>query len=524
MRRPLHFLWRRLGRVYPRVAILVWFQVGWFIALGGVALLTLYQDMSAGQFGIILAAAMGLTALEILSALLVIFRMLRPARPWLRGDRSPRAAETAWQTMAGLPLRFVRYRTWLAVPVNMIPIAVFVWLYLDLEWYTLPILMAGTGIVLLYGLFLRFFGLELILRPMLEAAARDVPEGVRLDGTPALALRWRLLLALPAINVITGVVVAGLSGAGEGSLTDLGLDVAFAVAVAFTISLELSVLLTRSVLQPLGDLRRATDTVAAGDLSARVPVVTADETGRLGGAFNEMVAGLQDREKLREAFGSYVDPDLAERVLSEGAVLEGEEVEVSVLFLDIRGFTAFAERASAREVVAQLNEFFDLVVPILVRHGGHANKFVGDGLLGVFGAPDRRPDHADRAVAAALEIGRRVREAYGERLRIGIGVNSGPVVAGTVGGGGRLEFTVIGDAVNTAARVEEVTRQTNDDVLVTEATRCLLTRIDCDFEPRGTVELKGKRERVQVHVPTAAAAPAPQPAPPRAAVPIPMED
>jgi adenylate cyclase len=178
---------------------------------------------------------------------------------------------------------------------------------------------------------------------------------------------------------------------------------------------------------------------------------------------------------------------------------------VTVLFLDIRDFTAFAERSSAREVVEALNVFFDLVVPILVRHGGHANKFVGDGLLGVFGAPDHLPDHPDRALAAAVEIVRAVHETYGDRLRIGIGVNSGPVVAGTIGGGGRLEFTVIGDPVNTAARVEEVTRQTGDDVLVTEATRCLLRDAGWRLQPRGTVELKGKSERVRLHAPVAAA-------------------
>ena len=194
--------------------------------------------------------------------------------------------------------------------------------------------------------------------------------------------------------------------------------------------------------------------MTAGDLGVRVPVLGTDETGRLAESFNQMVAGLEERERLREAFGAFVDPQLAERVLEEGTVIEGEEVEVTVLFVDIREFTAFAEHASATEVVAELNAFYELVVPVLVRHGGHANKFIGDGLLGVFGAPEHLADHADRGVAAALEIAEVVRRAYGGRLRIGIGVNSGPVVAGTIGGGGRVEFTVIGDTVNTAARVE----------------------------------------------------------------------
>jgi class 3 adenylate cyclase len=237
-----------------------------------------------------------------------------------------------------------------------------------------------------------------------------------------------------------------------------------------------------------------------------VPVVGSDETGQLAGSFNQMVAGLQERARLREAFGAFVDPGLAERVLEEGTSLEGEDAEVTVVFVDIRDFTAFAERSSAREVVAQLSRFYDYVVPLLVHHGGHANKFVGDGLLGVFGAPDRLPDHADRALDAAIQVAEVVREAYEGELEIGIGINSGPVVAGTIGGGGRVEFTVIGDTVNTAARVEEATRETGDTILVTEAT-CRLLRYDHGgFDERRDVPLKGKSERVRLYAPRAIAA------------------
>jgi class 3 adenylate cyclase len=183
-------------------------------------------------------------------------------------------------------------------------------------------------------------------------------------------------------------------------------------------------------------------------------------------------------------------------VIDEGELLEGDEVEVSVLFVDIRDFTPFAEAASAAESVARLNEFFDCVVPIIIKNGGHANKFVGDGVLGVFGAPDRLPDHADRALEAACEIAEAVEERWGTELQIGVGINSGPVIAGSIGGGGRLEFTVIGDPVNVAARVERATRQTGDVVLLTEATRCLLGRSHDGLEPRGSLPLKGKSDGV----------------------------
>src|SRR5207244_12027585 len=152
------------------------------------------------------------------------------------------------------------------------------------------------------------------------------------------------------------------------------------------------------------------------------------------------------------ACGAFVAPALTERVLAEGTDLRGEEIDVSILFVDVRGFTTFAERAAAHEVVATLNDLYEAVVPVIRRHGGHANKFIGDGLLAVFGAPERHADHALRAVAAAREIAQLVPRGRGGDLEVGVGVNSGRVVVGTIGGGGRRAFTVIGDRVNTVAR------------------------------------------------------------------------
>jgi class 3 adenylate cyclase len=171
------------------------------------------------------------------------------------------------------------------------------------------------------------------------------------------------------------------------------------------------------------------------------------------------------------------------------------------MFLDVREFTTFAESAGAHEVVASLNRLYELVVPVIVSHGGHANKFIGDGLLAVFGAPERHADHADRAVAAAREIALLARDRLGGGLRIGVGVNSGPVVVGTIGGGGRRDFTVIGDPVNTAARVEAATRLTGDDVLITETTLRALARHAEDFEERPSAPLKGKAATVRLYAP-----------------------
>ena len=177
--------------------------------------------------------------------------------------------------------------------------------------------------------------------------------------------------------------------------------------------------------------------------------------------------------------------------------VEPEWAMVTVLFVDIRGFTTFADRATAREAVDYLNGFFARAVPVVDRHGGSVNKFLGDGLLAVFGAPEPLPDHADRALAASADI----LAAVDGHCRIGIGVNSGLVLVGTIGGGGLSELGVVGDPVNVAARVQDATRQLGEPLLVTEATRVLLEGEALPLEPRGAVALRGKAEPITVHAP-----------------------
>jgi adenylate cyclase len=400
----------------------------------------------------------------------------------------------------GLPYGMMR-REWVGVLGSLGYSGLFLWAcyatwQLDYPAYTVLPLFTGIAVFILYIQSLRFFALERVLSPVLGDIARRATEDAGLEA-PGLSLRVRLLLALPAINVITGVAVAGIFQGGD-QLGHLGLAVLMSVAVASTLSLALTLLLANSVAAPITALHDATERIRRGDFAVRVPVVTTDETGALAGSFNQMASGLEQRERLRDAFGTFVDPDLTERVLEEGTDLSGEEVELSLLFMDIRGFTAYSEQAAAKDVVTRLNELYGEVVPAILRHGGHANKFIGDGLLAVFGAPSRLPDHADRAVAAGLEIARLVRDRFGPDLRVGIGINSGTVVVGTIGGGGRLDFTVIGDAVNTAARVESATRETGDDLLITDATRRALTAEFGGWEERDRVALKGKAREVQL--------------------------
>jgi class 3 adenylate cyclase len=483
---------------------LVWAQFGvaHLVAAGGLGLLSLYQSMH-GKFWLLFAVAQALVSLDNLVSIKLTRRMWRPVWAWERGARDDAATIAAWTALATLPLTYLRRMRTYPLIFAWLPFLVFVIAELHLPWYSFVVLLAVGTSVIACGIIVRYFLMEIVTRPVIERIAEHLPADFAIDA-PGLPLRVRLFLAAPIINVITALVVGGLSAAGHHEhLQNLGVSWLIAVGVALTISLELVVLAVRVLASSLNDLRRATERVRDGDYSARVPVVATDESGKLAQSFNRMVEGLQERERLREAFGAYVDPGLAERVLREGSELAGEELEVSVLFLDIRNFTSYAERAEPQDVVALLNGLWEQIVPVLMLHGGHANKFIGDGLLAVFGAPEPLPGHAEHAVDAALALAALVGERYAGQVRVGIGVNTGTVIAGTVGGGGRIEFTVIGDAVNTAARVEAATRETGDDVLITEATRACLCHDRLEFLERPPVPMKGKSVAVRLWAPTA---------------------
>jgi adenylate cyclase len=486
---------------------LVWAQFGiaHLVTLAGLGLLRLYQPMSVAHFLTVIGVSQVLVAIDNVASIKLTRTMWAPVRAWERtpaGERSPELTIAAWRALVTLPREYVRRVRAYPFTIFYLPFIAFTTWRLGLPWYSFFIIAAAGTAVIAYGLIARYFAMEVVTRPVLEPVAAALPPEFQID-VGGLPLRWRLLAVAPIINVITGIVVASLSNQGHHvDLADLGISWLVAIAVSFTISLELVVLVARSLSASIADLQAATERVMSGDLGTRVPVVTTDETGRLAQSFNTMIEGLDEGERLRRAFGAYVDPGLAERVLAEGADLAGEELEVSVLFLDVRDFTSFAEGAQPREVVTLLNDLWELAVPVLLRHGGHANKFIGDGLLGVFGAPEALSDHGERAVTAALEIATRVGTEFAGRISVGIGVNSGPVVAGTVGGGGRVEYAVIGDTVNTASRVEAATRLTGDAVLITEATRALLPPASpIGMAERPGVMLRGKQAPVRLWAP-----------------------
>ena len=490
----------RLGPAYPRRLLAAGLPATYATGLLATAGTALYVDMSGAEFLRLLAASWLLIWTPEVLLELRLIRGLAPVEAWLAGARDEHETHVAWDLAAGMPLAYLRNRALYltAAPAMLLWGFYAVW-ELELPGYSVAIFFVASSLVFLYWVAARFLSIELTLRPVLEEMSPVLPEGCS-SHVGRVPLRWRLLVSLSAVTLITGLSVGGFSADQSEDLEALGLALTGSAVAGILVSSWLIGLLSASITTPVGQLREAALRVGRGDLSARVPIAATDETAELAEAFNQMVEGLVQRERLREAFGTFVDPELADRVLEEGVDLAGEELDVSVLFLDIRDFTAFAEDNAARQVVQLLNELFEQVVPVIVRRGGHANKFIGDGLMAVFGAPHRTPDHAQRAVEAGLEIVELVASRRDERLAVGVGINSGPAVVGTVGGGGRLDFTVIGDTVNTAARAESATRETGDALLITDATRSALSDPEA-WVARPRVTLKGKSRPVRLYAP-----------------------
>ena len=485
-----------MGPRYRIVFLLTSPPAASIVALGTVAILSSFYEPSLGELAIIT----GFSSVAVFAA--VVYSLARARADFervlaWRELPAPSPAETveAWDAAANLPMRSFRRDAVRVSALSALPCTLTVVLVLGLEWYATPVLLLACAIAAGYGTVLNYSMSEFLMRPAIEEIAASLPEDFVFTRN-GLPIRKRLVIGLPVFTAMTGVVVAALvtDGGGTGLLA---VTVIASLGVGAALSLELGVLLSRSITDPIAGLRTALASVRAGDFDVRVAVISSDELGELTDDFNRMAKGLAEREQLREVFGTYLDKDVARFILSGRFPEEGVAVDVSIMFVDVRDFTPFAERADPQEVVGALNTLFETIVPIVDRHGGHVDKFMGDGLLAVFGAPENHPDHADRALGAGLDIVAAVNGDAGSPLQIGVGINSGTVVAGSIGGAGRLNFSVIGDPVNVAARVEAATRETGDDLLVTAATRAALRR-PVVLHSRGTVALKGKRDPVEV--------------------------
>lgn len=334
---------------------------------------------------------------------------------------------------------------------------------------------------------------------------------------PRLRVRMRLLLIFLLVGVLPLFVMATLAlnrayrlldadrVTAAAVLANMVLAVAFLLVMGLVSAVGLALFVSRSVATPLADVERAMEQVGHGDFNARAVVVSNDEIGAVAEGFNRMVAGLRERERIRDTFGKYVSPEVRDEILKAGGPQGTFIREVTILFSDLRDFTPWVESHAPDEVVRDLNTYFTLMEGAIRSHGGLVLQFIGDEIEAVFGAPVSEPRHADHAVAAGLEMRERLavwndtRRAAGRvPIRHGIGIHTGQVLAASIGSPDRLSYALVGDPVNLASRIQDLTKEVGAEILVSgDTVRRLQDPVALEALP--AVRVKGRSAEVEVY-------------------------
>ncbi|HZP99920.1 MAG TPA: adenylate/guanylate cyclase domain-containing protein [Reyranella sp.] len=326
-------------------------------------------------------------------------------------------------------------------------------------------------VITLFNVVLTFFVVSAYLDRLCEHLF--VTRGVNLATFPS-AFRQKIGVAILFAAFAAMVLLAGdiMSYDGQRLIREASVDLTASVVAAMVTYYWITQALTR----PISRLDEGMRRVSEGDLAVRLPVTSDDEIGRATSEFNKMVEGLAERRYLRDTFGKYVSESVA------AAILEDEDrrgrvadtlAEATLMFTDIEGFTTLSEQLTPSDVARLLNLYYAAIVPVIQRHGGVVNNCIGDGLFASFNLPLPQPDHAAAAIRAAIEAQAALAKVHfptGMQVRTRIGINTGTVVGVTIGTADWLNYTLLGDAVNIASRVEQLNKQFGTLILATEST------------------------------------------------------
>ncbi|MFC1474840.1 adenylate/guanylate cyclase domain-containing protein [bacterium] len=274
-------------------------------------------------------------------------------------------------------------------------------------------------------------------------------------------------------------------------------------AAAFVVSLVVAGRFSKPIVQLTGNVEE----VGRGNLEKVEPLKTGDELETLGDEINRMIEGLREREYLKHTFQRYLTKEIAEELLSDPSRIElgGEEKEVTIVFSDIREFTKISDEMSATDTMEFLNEYLKVMLDVVFKYEGTLDKFIGDAIMVLFGAPKSRPDDAKRAVLMAMEMQSALarlnanRAAAGKpEISIGIGINTGSVVAGNIGDSRRTEYTVVGYNVNLASRLEQLTKKYGNDIIISDTTYERVKDF-VEVNELGEASIKGKELPIVVY-------------------------
>ncbi|MGE5697391.1 MAG: adenylate/guanylate cyclase domain-containing protein [Candidatus Sericytochromatia bacterium] len=338
------------------------------------------------------------------------------------------------------------------------------------------------------------------LLPILVSAAQGSEGGLAAPGVLARLMgMWALSMALPA-GVIAAIVFIHANGWVIEKTASVETPILVVAVAAVVLGLPVMILTSRSISDPIHEVVDAMAEVERGNLDTSVGAFEHTEIGRLQRGFNQMVAGLAERERIRDLFGRHVGINVARRAMQEGVSLSGDVRDAAILFIDLVGSTQLAASRLPQQVAEVLNDFFRIVVAAVDERNGLINKFAGDAALVVFGAPLHTEGAASSALATARELGDKLRTL--PIVDFGIGVTAGQVFAGNIGAENRYEYTVIGDPVNEAARLADLAKTSDRRVLCSAAAA---DRADHSerrhWHPQGSAVLRGRSKPTHIWTP-----------------------
>ncbi len=483
--------------------------IGSTAAAVGAYYITLTVVFPPGALSIFLAILAGFVGLSIVAMAIAHNRLTRKLVAWI--DQPGDTVDLdAWRQALNYPVMMsiaIGVAALLVCVLSAVLTTVFVGGALLIH-----IIVGGVLAGILDALFAWMF-IEHRMRHVLRAMAARNPllpvSGPRIIG---IGIGTKMAIVIVGVSVVGAVVAGTLAYRGAeaavagGGLEGLALRIFGVTVLGLLVSLSGCLLVAQQATVTLQELTEMLTNLSPEGYSQRALPCDGDETGHLMSAVNRMLDGLEEREFIKDAFSRYVTRQVSDVVLQGGLDLGGEMRQVTILMADIRGFTSMSEEMAPKTVVKLLNRYFTAMVEACMEHDGLIDKFIGDAIMVVFGAPARTEPEVSAlsAARAGLAMNRRLLmlncklQAEGlDPLRIGIGIHSGDAIAGNIGSPQRLNYTVIGDAVNIAARIETASKELAQNLLISEETRKLLGE-QAIVGVGEVVQLKGKSKPTRV--------------------------
>jgi class 3 adenylate cyclase len=466
----------------------------------GYAELSILPDFDEAGRKLLVQWMVLITALSFSVGTPLLIVIVHPVAKALRAVRgacslTPADVDAGRRRALNLPIIMTRVSSWTwMLAAASLPLYLH-WIEPAFDWF---LALHGAVVTLLIGALAStslFYFVEWYLRAKVSPLLLSGGQAFQIPGVSVTPVWFKILMLLVQVCVLPVIALtfAAWSGTAKpGAVLYLGVSfIAFGVIQGW--------LIATSVARPVRELAMKMARVKQNDLDASAAVVSTDEVGQLADGFNQMVAGLRQAEFVKDTFGRYVTSQVRDEILGGKVQLGGERRTVTVLFSDIRDYTAMSENQQPEEVVAFLNAYLDVMVNIIVEEGGTVDKFIGDAIMAVFGVPLAKDDDATRAVRAAVRMLRTLEQLNADRaagglapLKIGIGLHTGPVVAGNIGSSKKMEYTIIGDAVNTASRIEQLTKTLGEPLLISAETHLAAGNVSA--RQLNPVMVKGKSE------------------------------